>query len=70
MQGMGPFDLVLCRNVLIYFDVETRRKILREIGGRLTEKGHLLLGCAENTIDLDSRLTRRAIDKTVFYQAP
>jgi chemotaxis protein methyltransferase CheR len=70
MDGMGPFDLVMCRNVLIYFDVETRRKIVRAIRGRMTGGGHLLLGCAENTIDIDDTLNRRAIDKTVFYQAP
>src|SRR3954447_15107209 len=31
MKGMGPFDLVLCRNVLIYFDPKTKKQILTEI---------------------------------------
>jgi chemotaxis protein methyltransferase CheR len=70
LEGIGPFDLVLCRNVLIYFDVETRRRILRRIRARIAPGGHLLLGCAESTIDLDDSLTRRVIDKTVFYRIP
>ena len=42
--GLGPFDVVLCRNVLIYFDLDTKRKILREIHGTLFRGGRLLLG--------------------------
>jgi chemotaxis protein methyltransferase CheR len=46
---LGPFDVVLCRNVLIYFDLDTRRKILRGIHGTLFRGGRLLLGCADST---------------------
>ena len=44
MTGLGVFDVVLCRNVLIYFDVETKKKILGEIRKNLVSGGYLVLG--------------------------
>ncbi len=46
MSVRGPFDLVFCRNVLIYFDMPTRRKILAELRGTLAPGGYLLLGAS------------------------
>lgn len=45
---MGPFDLVLCRNVLIYFDAKTRAKVLEGVHRSLATDGLLLLGSSEN----------------------
>jgi len=45
--GMTGFDLILCRNVLIYFDRETVARVVRALGGRLAADGWLLLGHAE-----------------------
>jgi chemotaxis protein methyltransferase CheR len=69
-RPLGVFDLVLCRNVLIYFDVETKKKILAGIRGVLIEQGYLLLGCAESTLNLDNTLIKRTVGQAVFYQAP
>lgn len=44
----GKFDVVLCRNVLIYFDLETRSKILANLMGAMNPSAHLLLGAAES----------------------
>lgn len=66
--ALGQFDLVLCRNVLIYFDVDTKKTILREIRGCLGDGGYLLLGCAENTFNLDHHFTQKIIGKAAFYQ--
>ena len=68
MSGLGPFDLVLCRNVMIYFDTETRKKILAEIRGTLAPGGYLLLGASETTLNLDTSFTRKMIRNTVVYQ--
>jgi chemotaxis protein methyltransferase CheR len=44
----GGFDLILCRNVLIYFDAAGKAGILARLGERLAAGGHLLLGHAES----------------------
>jgi chemotaxis protein methyltransferase CheR len=66
----GPFDLVFCRNVLIYFDLETKRGILARILQCLVPGGHLLLGGSETTLNLDDRFVRRAVGSAMLYQAP
>jgi len=49
---LGPFDLVFCRNVLIYFDQETKSRVLDRIA-RVTEPdGYLVLGAAETVVGL------------------
>jgi chemotaxis protein methyltransferase CheR len=68
MKSLGTFDIVFCRNVLIYFDVATKRKILGEIHSVLNKGGYLLLGGAETTLNLDDRFKRVDIGASVFYQ--
>lgn len=50
---LPPIDVLLLRNVLIYFDVDTRRAILRRVRQVLRPDGCLILGAAETTIGLD-----------------
>jgi len=70
MRTKGPFDVIFCRNVLIYFDLETKKKILRELRGALFTGGYLSLGGAETTLNLDDAFQRVTLGKAVFYQAP
>ena len=69
-SARGPFDLVFCRNVLIYFDLETKRNILARIFQCLLPGGHLLLGGSETTLNLDNRFVHRAVGGAMLYQAP
>ena len=69
-RARGPFDLVFCRNVLIYFDLETKRNVLARIFQCLAPGGHLLLGGSETTLNLDDRFVHRAIGGAMLYQAP
>ena len=70
MGALGAFDLVLCRNVLIYFDLETRKRILGNIRGVLHPGGYLLLGSSETTFNLDDNFVRSTCGATTVYQAP
>jgi len=69
MWGMGPFDAVFCRNVLIYFDAHTRRKILEEIHGTLCPGGWLMLGSTEVALGLEERFERRTVGGACIYVA-
>ena len=69
MRALGPFDVVFCRNVLIYFDVQTKKRILNELHGTLRPGGRLLLGTSESTRGLCDRFEPEQCGKAVFYKA-
>ncbi len=56
MEGMGRFDVIFCRNVLIYFDTDTKRNVLDRLAAQLQPQGYLLLGACESVMGLGSRL--------------
>jgi chemotaxis protein methyltransferase CheR len=70
MRSLGAFDLVLCRNVLIYFDIETRKRILGGIRSVLHPGGYFLMGSSETTFNLDDNFVRSACGATTVYQTP
>jgi chemotaxis protein methyltransferase CheR len=49
---LGRFDVILCRNVLIYFDQDTKIRILERLAKALEPDGFMLLGAAETVIGL------------------
>jgi len=69
MRTLGPFDLVFCRNVMIYFDNETKRNIMKEIHSTLFRGGWLLLGGAETAFGLDEWFERRTVANATVYVA-
>jgi len=68
MLALGPFDLIFCRNVLIYFDDSTKKAILRGLRSRLSPDGYLLLGGAEAILQLDEQFKRETIGQAVVYR--
>jgi chemotaxis protein methyltransferase CheR len=52
---LGHFDVVFCRNVLIYFDIPTKRLVLDQIARRLRPNGFLFLGAAETIIGITDK---------------
>jgi chemotaxis protein methyltransferase CheR len=55
LRPLGTFDLAFCRNVLIYFDIQTKRKVLDAIWERLVPGGLLYLGGSETTFGVSDR---------------
>ena len=65
---IGRFDVVFLRNVLIYFDIETKRDILRRVRQTLAPDGYLLLGAAETTIGVDESWDRLLVGRSAVYR--
>ena len=68
LPGIGLFDLVLLRNVLIYFDVDVKRDILRRFRPRVSPDGFLMLGSTETTLDLDDAWAREPAGKAWVHR--
>jgi chemotaxis protein methyltransferase CheR len=60
--------VVMLRNVMIYFDLETRRRILREVKRILAPGGYLVLGAAETTLNLDPSFTPATLGHATFFR--
>lgn len=68
-RSLGSFDLILCRNVLIYFDVPTKTKIVQGIRDLLSPGALLVLGGAETVLNISSAFRRLTVDGASFYTA-
>lgn len=62
------YDIVFCRNVLIYFDDKTKMKILSGFYEILSSSGILILGAMENTYCLNDNFKHKRSGKTIYYQ--
>jgi chemotaxis protein methyltransferase CheR len=49
---LGVFDVVFCRNVLLYFDQETKSRVLDRLARVMDGDGYLVLGAAETVVGL------------------
>jgi chemotaxis protein methyltransferase CheR len=55
-QKLGRFDVIFCRNVLIYFDVATKKNVLNRLAQALTPDGFFVMGAAETVVGLTDAL--------------
>jgi len=62
----GPFDLIFCRNVMIYFDNPTRTKLVKEIHRLLKPKGYLLTGHTESLTGIKTEF--KCISPSVYVK--
>ena len=65
---MGTFDIVFVRNVLIYFDLETKRDILRRVRQVTAPDGYLFLGGAEMARGVDDGWEREPAGRSALYR--
>lgn len=67
-QQLGRFDLILCRNVLIYFDVATKGTVLSRMSQLLAPDGYLFLGGSETAMGITDRFERIPDAPTSVYR--
>jgi len=65
---MGRFDIVFCRNVLIYFAPEIKKQILSQIHGLLNDGGYLFLGASESLSGLNQNFDMIRCNPGIVYQ--
>jgi chemotaxis protein methyltransferase CheR len=56
VRAMGEFDVILCRNILIYFRDDTVRRVVSQLAGRLKANGVLLVGVSESLMRFGTEL--------------
>lgn len=61
-------DIIFLRNVLIYFDVETKKAVLEKVRRVLCPDGYLFLGGGETTLNLDASFEQVQFGKAVCYK--
>ena len=67
-QPVGPFDLIYCRNVLIYFTPEDANRILRVVASRLAPGGRLFVGCSEVLRNVGDFLVAEKVGNATCYR--
>ena len=67
---LGTMDVILCRNVIIYFDLETKRRVIQTFAEKLRPSGYLLLGHSESLINLSSAFELRHLRHDLVYRKP
>jgi chemotaxis protein methyltransferase CheR len=67
---LPPLDIVLLRNVMIYFDDPTKTAILKRLRTVMRGGAYLFLGTAETTLNLDPTYDRVTFDRATVYRTP
>ncbi|WP_186419602.1 protein-glutamate O-methyltransferase CheR [Bosea sp. CS1GBMeth4] len=66
---LGQFELILCRNVLIYFDVPTKARVMAALAARLAANGAFILGAAETVIGITTTLVPDPAHRGIYRDA-
>lgn len=69
LAPLGTFDVIFCRNVLIYFDQPTKIAVLERLGGVLAPDGFLVLGGAETVVGLTESFKPSSHHRSLYVRA-
>jgi chemotaxis protein methyltransferase CheR len=67
---LRTMDVILCRNVIIYFNIDTKCEVIRTFHDKLRPGGHLLLGHSESLINLSTSFELRHMRRNLVYRRP
>ena len=67
---LGRMDVVFCRNVIIYFDLPAKKKVIESFYQRLCPEGFLLLGHSESLMNVSNDFVLRHYAHDLVYQRP
>ena len=67
---LRTMDLIFCRNVIIYFDLPTKKTIIQSLEGKLIPGGYLLLGHSESLISITQAFELKHLKNDLVYQKP
>ena len=70
MAVLGSFDLIFCRNVIIYFDQSAKKQVITSFHSMLQDSGFLLLGHSESLMNISTLFTLRHFKNDMVYQKP
>ena len=70
IELLGQVDVVLCRNVIIYFDQETKARVIQTFHDRLRPGGYLLLGHSESLVTLSTAFELCHLREDLVYRRP
>ena len=69
-RALGKFDVIFCRNVLIYFDMPTKKMVLERMAQQVEGAGYLLLGAAETVLGVTDSFKPVAGSRGLYVQDP
>ena len=67
---LGTMDVILCRNVIIYFDLETKKRVMKTFHDKLRPGGYLLLGHSESLINVTADFELKHLSRDLVYRRP
>jgi len=67
---ISNMDIIFCRNVIIYFDKEVKKKVIESFSNKLRDGGYLLLGHSESLINISNAFVLRTLKNDMVYQKP
>ena len=70
MSLIFPMDVIFCRNVIIYFDLKAKKKVVESFYERLNPGGYLLLGHSESLINITNLFELKHLKNDLVYRKP